>query len=77
MNYEKENPSRRSVKNSQSHKERKLKVGDKVKVTRGHNQGVRATIIRETAAQHELKSDKITHTFRKWKNNVKKIKNKK
>ena len=54
---------------------KKLTVGDKVRVTRGRNQGVTATIIREAPAQFELKSEQVVDTFRKWKNNVKKVKN--
>ena len=53
---------------------RKLSVGDSIEVVRGRNQGVRATIVRETAAQFELKSEQVQGNFRKWKNNVKKVK---
>ena len=55
--------------------DRRLKVGDSVEVTRGKHQGAKATIIRETVSQFELKSERIIGTFRKWKTNVRKIKN--
>ena len=55
--------------------ERRLKVGDSVEVIRGNHQGTRATIVRETASQFELKSERVIGTFRKWKTNVRKIKN--
>ena len=50
--------------------DRRASVGDKVKVIRGRNQGVK-----ETAAQFELKSEFVQGNFRKWKNNVKKVMN--
>ena len=54
---------------------RELKVGDHVEVTRGRNEGTKAVIVRETASQFELKSERVQGTFRKWKTNVRKIKN--
>ena len=54
---------------------RKLKVGDHVEVTRGRNEGTKAVIVRETASQFELESERVQGTFRKWKTNVRKIKN--
>ena len=65
------------AKDNQNNEDRKLKAGDEVKVIRGRNQGVRAMIIRETAAQYKLRLDQVVHSFRKWKNNVKKFKAKK
>lgn len=53
----------------------KLKIGDHVTVLRGKNQGVHARIIKETPAQYELLSDQVEGTFRKWKNNVKRARN--
>ena len=55
--------------------ERKLKVGDSVEVVRGRNEGTVVTIVRETTSQCELKSERVIGTFRKWKTNVRKIKN--
>ena len=54
---------------------RRLKVGDRVRVERGRNEGATATIVRETATQFELESEQVVGKFRKWKTNVRKIKN--
>ena len=71
-NYGRDNTNRTPNQDRESNTNRKLKVGNIVKVIRGRNQGVIATIIRETTAQYELRSDHVNETFRKWKNNVKK-----
>ena len=64
--YEEPEPEKRKTK---------LKIGDNVVVLRGRNQGVHARIIKETPAQYELISDQVEGTFRKWKNNVKRARN--
>ena len=73
--YEAGSPNRHKAQDNEGTNKRKLKIGDQVKVVRGQNQGVTATIIKETPAQYKLRSDQVLHTFRKWKSNIKKIKN--
>ena len=50
---------------------KKLCVGDEIKVTRGRNQGVIGRIVKETPSQYEINSEHVVGNFRKWKDNVK------
>ena len=61
--YEAESPNRYKAQDNKGATKRKVKIRDQVKVIRGRNQGVTTTIIRETPAQYELRSEQVTHTF--------------
>ena len=53
---------------------KKIAVGDTVKVTEGSSYiGITGRVVKITATQYEIQPENLEKTFRKWKQNVKKI----